>query len=198
MFCGDHVECVVGFHKVCRMIVPSVLEVMMGLQLFAILSGFVQKYTLWIPDCPFVYTFWCEFVNSCEWWIHDILKVVWIGEGWWRRTVLFCWGEARFFPGCQINACNLEFWRKRMLMMFLRREEHLIILYSFHHYICWKVLSHEWPLLAHQVTESKSGEIQHGLCRSCYMYSGISQGRQDDCPFLRFGSADRAPAIRHS
>ena len=46
MFCGDHVECVVGFHKVCRMIVPSVLEVMMGLQLFAILSGFVQKYTL--------------------------------------------------------------------------------------------------------------------------------------------------------
>lgn len=45
MFCVDHVECVVGFHKVCRMIVPSVLEVMMGLQLFAILSGFVQKYT---------------------------------------------------------------------------------------------------------------------------------------------------------
>lgn len=83
-------------------------------------------------------------------------------------------------------------------MMFLRREETSTILYSFHHYICWKILSHEWPLLAHQVTESKSGEIQHGLCRSCYMYSGISQGLQDDCPFLRFGSDDRPPAICHS
>lgn len=44
MFCVDHIECIAGFQKVCRMIVPSVLEVMMGLQLFAILSGFVQKY----------------------------------------------------------------------------------------------------------------------------------------------------------
>lgn len=166
MFCVDHVECIVGCHKVCRMIVPSVLEVMINLQLSANLSGFVQKYTYTLNSRLSIRAYIALQVRELVWMMSSwCIKAVRIDEDWWTRQSRLVWEEARLLPRCQINVM----WARVLLEVPPkgRNLKHPEFLRS----SC--LLDQR-----NSVSENKSSETQgmHVLCRSCRLYSGISQG----------------------
>lgn len=180
MSCVDRVECIVEFHKVCRMIVSSSdLEVMMGLQLFLmgwsdILSDFVQI----CSESQTVHS--CIHCAESTWTrVNDEFIVFKNRENWWglmRTDSFVSLGKKQdCFPGARSMSCERGLYWKRMIMKFLQREETSTILNSFDHHVCWRILFCERPL-AHPVIETKGTETHHVLFRPCCFYSGISQG----------------------